>query len=82
MSQFHRLLAVKFPLLAGQHESHESVSSPESKEHEPVQATIRLTKNVPDVTLNSSGHIMSKHLCTFTENSLLLFLNKCCVMPN
>lgn len=34
MSEFHRLLAVKFPLLAGQHESHESVSSPESKEHE------------------------------------------------
>lgn len=34
MSQFHRLLAVKFPLLARQHEGHESMPSPEFKKHE------------------------------------------------
>lgn len=58
------------------------VLNPKSMSGVSVQATIRLMKNVPDVTVNSSGHILSKHLCTFTENSLLLFLNKCCVMPN
>lgn len=29
MSQFHSLLPIQLPLLAGEHESHESVSSPE-----------------------------------------------------
>lgn len=28
MSQFHGLLAIQFPLLAGEHESHKSMASP------------------------------------------------------
>lgn len=71
MSQFHRLLAVQFSLLARQHESHQSVSSPGfKKKHEcaSIHATIRLIKNVPDVTVfNSSGYILSQHLCALKE---------------
>lgn len=31
VSQLHRLLAIKLPLLAGKHESHQSVTGPEQR---------------------------------------------------
>lgn len=40
------------------------------KNHEcaSIHATIRLIKNVPDVTVfNSSGYILSQHLCALKE---------------
>lgn len=48
MSQFHRLLAVQFPLLAGQHESHESMASPGFKKREKKEHRVRAGNNEAD----------------------------------